>query len=483
MDEKQDEKGLRFKKSENFSDWYVDVIIKSGFVDYSPVSGMMVLRPDAYFAWEQIMGYVDKELKGMGVQNTYFPILIPEHLLKKEENHIEHFKAEVAWVTQGGDSTLDERLAIRPTSETIIYDIVSKWIRSWRELPMKLNMWNNVVRWEFKHPTPFLRTREFLWNEGHSIYATEQDAQSERDGVIRTFKGALAGLLCLPCIVGKKTEQEKFAGGVASYSLEMLMPDGKMIQGPDWHFDGQNFSRAFEISFLNKDGKKEYAWQSTYAISTRVLGVMIATHGDDKGLILPPKMARIQIVIVPIYKNENKTIVMEKANNIREILAKNFRVYLDERDDASPGWKFNEWELKGVPLRIEIGERDINAGKFVLFRRDTLEKIDVPLELAAKTIKAEISAFEKRLYKKAEAFIKSMSSYASEYEEMKKTLLERRGIVSAPWCGLDDCENKIKDETGAKITNMPFDAKLKPKSKCIYCKKDAKYIANFAKSY
>ena len=474
--------GIKFKKSENLSEWYTDVLIKSGFVDYSSVSGMMVLRPDSYFMWEQIVSKTDIMLKQNGVTNTAFPLLIPERLLKKEENHIERFKAEVAWVTHGGESELEERLAVRPTSETIMYESVAKWVRSWRNLPMKLNQWNSVVRWEFNHPTPFLRTREFFWNEGHSIYATEQEAMAEMAIVLKIYENILKDLLAVPYIVGRKTEQEKFAGGVASYSLEMLMPDGKAVQGPDWHFDGQNFAKVFGIEFLDRDGNKSYAWQSTYAISTRVLGVMIAMHGDDRGLVIPPMISRIQVVVIPIYKTENRERVLEAAKNIAESIGKKARVYLDDRDDASPGWKFNEWELKGVPVRIEIGERDMNSGSVVVVRRDTLEKSSVPIEGIGRHVQNTLKSIQRDLYKKASGFMKGMVSTAHTYEAMKSALEKKKGFVLAPWCGSEDCENKIKDETGAKITNMPLD-QSKSKGKCIYCGNDAKRMANFAKSY
>jgi prolyl-tRNA synthetase len=483
MEGEKADKGIKFKKSENFSEWYTDVIIRSEFVDYSSVSGMMVLRPDSYFLWEQIMNVTDRLLKENGVTNTAFPILIPERLLQKEAKHIEHFKAEVAWVTHGGDSELEERLAIRPTSETIMYESVAKWVRSWRDLPMKLNQWNSVVRWEFKHPTPFLRTREFHWNEGHSIYATEEETIRERDVILGIYEHVLKDYLALPCIVGRKTEQEKFAGGVASYSIEQLMPDGWAIQGPDWHFDGQNFAKVFNIEFLDKDGKKALAWQSTYAISTRVLGALIATHGDDRGLVIPPMMSRIQVVVVPIYKTDNRDKVIKAAMVVASEIGKKSRVHLDDRDDVSPGWKFNEWELKGVPLRIEIGERDINEGKVVAARRDTLEKTDIKIDAVGKESQKLLKNIQKSMYKRAVNLMKSMRSTAYSYASMKSALEVKKGFVLAPWCGSDECENKIKEETGAKITNMPLDQQNKLKGNCIYCGKQAKHMANFAKSY
>ncbi len=443
---------------------------------------MMVLRPDGYFLWEQVCRATDEMFKENGIDNTAFPLFIPERLLQKEAKHIEHFKAEVAWVTHGGESELEERLAVRPTSETIMYESVAKWVRSWRDLPMKLNQWNNVVRWEFKHPTPFLRTREFYWNEGHSIYATEEETIKEREIILGIYSKILRELLALPYILGRKTEQEKFAGGVATYSLEMIMPDGKAVQGPDWHFDGQNFAKVFDIMFLNKDGSKAYAWQSTYAITTRVIGIMIAVHGDDRGLVIPPMMSRIQVVIVPIYRNENKGEVLEAAGKIMDSLAKRVRVRLDDRDEYSPGWKFNEWELKGVPLRLELGAREIAAGKVIAVRRDTGEKAELAMGGVEKQVQRLLKRMQKEMYKRAAKALKAMTSSAYTYAAVKKLLEDKKGFVLAPWCGSDECENKVGEETGAKITNIPLD-QSKLKGNCIYCGKPAKHMANFARSY
>jgi prolyl-tRNA synthetase len=459
----------------------VDAIVRSEFVDYGPVSGMMVLRPDSYFVWEKVMAVTDEMLKKLGVQNTYFPLFIPERLLKKEEEHIQHFSAEVAWVTHGGDSELEERLAVRPTSETLMYDIMAKWIKSWRDLPMKLNQWNNVVRWEFKHPTPFLRTREFLWNEGHSVYSNEKEALAERDQIIGIYSKVLKESLALPGIIGRKTEQEKFAGGVASYSIEHLMPDGFGIQGPAWHYDGQKFAKAFEISFLNKNEQKELAWQNTYAISTRVLGIMFATHGDDKGLIVPPKVSRIQVAIVPIYKTENKEKVLEFANKVASKLGA-IRYFVDDRDGYSPGWKFNYWELKGVPLRLEMGEKEMASGRIVACSRDTFQKVELPLDDLEKHANKLLDELHERLYQKAEKYLHSMITKESDYTKVREILKTKGGIVHAPWCGENMCEDKVKEETGAKITNMPLD-QSDLKGNCIYCGRPAKHMANFAKSY
>ncbi len=473
---------LTAKKSENFSEWYPQVLINSEFIDYSAVSGCIVLRPDGHFVWEMMSRATDELFKKAGVTNTYFPLLIPEKLLQKEKEHIEHFSVEAAWVTHGGQSELDERLAIRPTSETIMYDSVSKWVRSWRDLPMKLNQWNNVIRWEFKHPTPFIRGREFLWNEGHSIYATEEENLAERDVILGIYSSVLKDYLALPGIIGKKTESEKFAGGVASYSIEHIMPDRKAIQGPDWHYDGQNFAKVFEISFIDKDGKKKYAYQSTYAISTREIGVMVATHGDDRGMVIPPKLARIQLVIVPIYKDDTKDAVLKYADKVYLSAREKFRVYADTRDEYSPGWKFNEWELKGVPIRIEIGSKEMKESSVCIVRRDTGGKEMHKLEDLNEKIAETMAAIHDSLYKRAEAFLKENVKVVENPDEFSAAVAAG-GFVQSPWCGLEKCEEKAKADTGAKITNMPLDRQKTKGKECIICGEPAKHIANFARSY
>jgi len=481
LDEKQDGKGITTSKEKNFSEWYVEVLRKSEFVESSDVSGALIFRPSAYAAWELLSSAVDKEFKKSGIENVYFPLFIPEKYLKKEAEHFEGFSPEVAWVTEAGKSKLDERLAVRPTSETIIYPSYAKWIRSWRDLPLRYNMWNNVVRWEFRHPTPFLRTREFLWNEGHTIYATEEEALAERDVILGIYENALRKYLALPGIVGKKSDKEKFAGAVASYSIEHLMPDGWAIQGPDFHFDGQNFSKAFGIEFLDKDGKRKFAWQNTYAITTRELGVMVAVHGDDKGLVIPPMVASPQVVVVPIFKDENMSQVLEFSKKIAKSLD-GIRVKVDDREGYTPGYKFNEWELKGVPLRLEIGQKEMNGNYVMAARRDTGKKVEVPVASLKEKISEILEDIQSELYKKAEAKLKSGIHAVDSYEELKEIIKKNKGIAHAPWCGSQKCEDSIKEETGAKITNMPLD-QGDLHGNCIYCGKKAKYMANFARSY
>lgn len=480
--EKIDEKGLTVKKADSFSEWYIQVLIKSEFIDYSDISGMYIFRPSAFAAWQEIYHATDAKLRESGVENVYFPVLIPEKFLKMEKDHLEGFTPEVAWVTHAGDTEMGERLAVRPTSEVIMYPSFSKWVRSWRDLPMRYNQWNSVVRWEFKDPTPFLRTREFLWNEGHSVFANEKEAKAERDIIIKIYTDVLKEYLALPGIVGRKTDKEKFAGAVDSYSIEHIMPDKYGVQGPAFHYDGQKFAKAFEIKFLDQEGKTEYAYQNTYAISTRELGVMIATHSDDKGLVLPPKVAQIQVVIVPIFKDETKELVISSAKKIVSKFSSKIRVKVDEREGYTPGFKFNYWELRGIPLRIEIGPKDIEKKQAIVVRRDTGAKVEIGLDGLEKKVEALLEEIQHDLYKKAEAFLNANVHTVDTYEEFKKTLKEKGGIISAPWCGDQKCEDKIKEETGAKITNVPFkQAKLSPK--CIYCSKKAKHMANFAKSY
>jgi prolyl-tRNA synthetase len=365
-----------------------------------------------------------------------------------------------------------------------MYDSYSKWIRSWRDLPMRYNQWNSVIRWEFKHPTPLLRSREFLWNEGHTAFATKDEADEERDVIMRIYELITKDYLCLAGVSGKKTDKEKFAGAEASYSIEHLLPDGLVIQGPDFHSDGQNFAKAFDITFIERDETRKYVYQNTFAISTRELGVMVATHGDDKGLIIPPRVARIQIVIVPIYNNENMNAVMKEADALAMKLRQKFRVHVDDRDAYSPGWKFNEWELRGVPLRIELGAREIKGGDFVAVRRDTGEKVKVSVKDAERRISELLNEISSNLYSKAKKFLEDNTRKAVSFDELKKIIKEGGGIVQAPWCGSMDCENKVKEESSVKISNIPFDAQTKANgASCIYCGKPAKHIVNFAKSY
>jgi len=472
-----EELGMTVKK-DDFNEWYIELIKKSGLADYSAVSGCMVIRPYAYGMWEKIKSLLDERFKKLGVKNAYFPLFIPEKLLKKEEKHLEGFTPEVAWVTEGGSSKLDEKLAIRPTSETIMYDSYSKWIRSWRDLPLKLNQWVNVVRWEFKHPILFLRTREFLWQEGHTAYADKKEAEQEVLDILEVYREVVEDYMAMPAVKGRKSDNEKFVGGEYTISLEHLMPNGKAIQGPDSHHLGQHFSKAFGITYLDKDEKESHVWQNSWGFSTRQLGIMFALHGDDKGLIIPPKVAPIHAVIVPIYNDKTKKDVLKHASGLLKPL-KDFSIELDDRDSYSPGFKFNEWELKGVPLRIEIGPKDIEKDQVILVRRDTGEKKPVKTKELAKNVEKELNSIQKNLFERAKKFMESRTKKVKTYEELKKAV--EGNWASTPWCGSVECEEKAKDETGAKITNIPFG--LKAKGKCAICGKEAKHIAYFGKSY
>ncbi|HUC38851.1 MAG TPA: proline--tRNA ligase [Candidatus Acidoferrum sp.] len=480
---KGSDEGITAKKSENFSEWYTQVVIRSEFVDYTSVSGCLAFRPSGYFSWEVIHNAVDSLFKEEGITNVYFPMLIPEKLLNKEKEHVEGFSPEVAWVTHTGSSKLDERLAIRPTSETIMYESFSKWVRSWRDLPMRYNQWNSVLRWEFKHPTPLLRSREFLWNEGHTVFATKKEADAEGPVILGIYNKILKEYMALPGITGRKTDTEKFAGAEASYSIEHLLPDGLAIQGPDFHSDGQRFAKAFEIKFLDKNGKTEYAYQNTFAISTRELGAMIAIHGDDKGIVLPPKLAIIQVVIIPIYSNDNKDKIIKASKELLADIKKEFRVYLDDNDAYSPGWKFHEWELKGIPVRIEIGERDIKADKVVVSRRDTSAKHDVKIKELSKTLASLLVDIHDSMYQKALKFLESNTHEVKSYAELKK-VVEKGGFAQGGWCGSEKCEAKVKADTKAKITNMPLDIQGKARGmRCVVCGEAAQHVADFARSY
>jgi prolyl-tRNA synthetase len=476
---KESKQGITVKKSENFSEWYTQSITKSEFIDYADVSGSIVFRPAGYAVWEKIQNVVDKKLKNMGIKNVYFPLFIPERYLIKEAKHVEGFSPEVAWVTQAGNTKLKERLAVRPTSETIMYPSYAKWIRSWKDLPLRLNQWNNVVRWEFKHPVPFLRTREFLWNEGHTVFATRKEAEKEMRDIIKLWESFCRDYLALVGLVGQKSEKEKFAGAEYTWSIEFLLPNGKAIQGPDAHFDGQNFAKAFDIKFLDENEKKQYPYQNTWAITTRMIGIIIAIHGDDKGLVIPPKIAPNKVVIVPIIFKKDKEKVLKKARELKKKLSK-YDVILDDRDDHSAGWKFNEWELKGIPIRIEIGPKDINKKQVILVRRDTNEKKVAKISDVNKEVSRLLDDIQNNLYLRSKKFLENSIVSVKNISELKKQVNNTK-IGKANWCGNVMCEENIKDKTGAKSLNSEFNKK--GKGKCFACDKEAEFITYFGKSY
>ena len=473
-------KGVTAEKDE-FSEWFTQIMLKADLADYTSVSGAIVFKPTAYAIWEKIKEEVDKRFKKLGIKNAYFPLFIPEKTLAKQAEHVKGFSPEVAWVTHAGNTKLSERLAVRPTSETIMYESYSKWIRSWRDLPLKINQWNNVVRWEFKHPIPFLRTREFLWNEGHTVYATKKEAEAEKAQIIGIYKEVCDEYLALPSLIGKKSEKEKFAGAEYTVSMEFLMPNGKAIQGPDFHHDGQNFAKAYNIKFLDKDGKEKYVYQNTFALTTRMLGIMFAVHSDKKGLILPPKIAPTQVVVVPIFSDKDKGKVLKEAKKIVSGLKK-FSVLLDDREDQRPGFKFNEYELKGIPVRIEIGPKDLAKGSAVVVRRDNGKKEVVKVKSLGNRIEKILDDIQSNLFKDAEKMLKEGIVKVSSLKDAKKAISDKK-IVLAPLCSDRKVEDQLKADTGgAKVLNIP-DKQPKEVGKCIISGKKADYWAYVGKSY
>lgn len=474
--------GITVKKTDDFSEWYTQIIQRADLIEYTDVSGCIIFRPYSYAIWESIQKYMDKLIKDRGVKNAYFPLFIPEKLLTKEKEHVEGFTPEVAWVTHAGDSKLNERLAVRPTSETIMYDAYSKWIRSHRDLPLKINQWCNVVRWEFKHPTPFLRNREFLWQEGHTAFAKKDEAELEaKDILVNVYAETLKNLLALPAILGKKSEAEKFAGADYSLSAELFLPNGKAIQGCTSHHLGQNFAKAFDISFLDENSKKQYVYQNSWGFTTRVIGIAIMMHSDDKGLVLSPRVAPIKSVIVPILFEDTKEKVISKAREIQKILGDDTE--LDLREEYSPGWKFNEWEMKGVPIRIELGPKDLENDQAVVVRRDTGDKEFVKISDLKPAVDRLLDDIHNNLYHNAKNLLNDSASAAKTFDEFIKKIDDKK-LVLAPFCNDPTCEEKIKEKTnGAKSINMPFDKKLENDLKCIACDSPAKCMANFARSY
>ncbi|MFA5084444.1 MAG: proline--tRNA ligase [Candidatus Paceibacterota bacterium] len=470
--------GISAEKDE-FSEWYTQTIIKANLADYSPVSGCMILLPTAYSVWETIREECDKRFKKIGIKNVCFPLLIPESLLKKEAAHLKGFSPEVAWVTESGETKMAERLAVRPTSETIMYNSYSKWIRSWRDLPLRYNQWNNVVRWEFKNPVPFLRGREFLWNEGHTVFATQKEAIAEEKDIIGIYDEISRDYMAIAGFISRKTDSEKFAGAEFSKAIEFILPNGKVVQGPAFHHDGQIFAKAFDIKFLNKESKEEYAWQNTWAISTRQLGVMFAIHGDDKGLVIPPKVAPVQAVIIPILFTEVVEKVLKKAKELEKSLP-DFRVFLDDRTGCSAGHKFNEWEMKGIPVRIEIGPKDIEKNQVIVARRDGGEKEIIKIKDLKKRMKEILDDIQANLLKNSERKLKEAMIEVKTMAELEKAIKNKK-VATSEWCGCAECEDEIKSKTTAKIIGI--NEQLKAKGKCIFCGKSAEHAVWIAKSY
>ncbi len=477
-----EQEGITIKKSDDFSEWYTQVVQKAELADYAPVQGCMVIRTNGYALWENMVKTLDKEFKKYGVRNAYFPLFIPESFLKKEAEHFQGFVPECAWVTIGGKTKLGERLAVRPTSETIIYSMFSKWIRSWRDLPMKINQWCNIVRWESSTKF-FVRTTEFLWQEGHTAHETIKEADKMMMDILKVYQRFIEDYLAIPVLTGKKSDREKFAGALTTTTLEALIPDGKAIQMGTSHNLGQNFSKAFNVKFLDRDEKEKFVWNTSWGVSTRMIGGLIMVHGDDKGLIIPPKIAHTHAVIIPIfYKPAEKKKVLKKAEDIKKKLEKELGVILDDRTEYTPGWKFNEWELKGIPLRIEIGPKDIQKKQVVVVRRDNGKKIITKESQLTKKVNLLLEDIQKSLFNKARKLLKDNIRTVKNYEEFKKVINKKRGFIKACWCGNESCEDKIKQETGATIRIIPF-KKEKVFSNCIRCGKKANEGVYFAKAY
>ena len=480
--QEKNEMGITVKKSEDISEWYTQVIQKAELAEYTGVSGCMIFRPRAYAIWEKLQHFFDAEIKKLGVQNAYFPLFIPEALLKRESEHVAGFAPEVAWVTQGGDSKLNERLAVRPTSETIMYDAYAKWVRSHRDLPLKINQWVNVVRWEFKHPVPFLRSREFLWQEGHTVHAKKEDAEKEVLDILELYRRVFEEMLAIPVIKGKKSENEKFAGADYSTSVETIVPSGKAVQAATSHHLGQRFAKSFGIEFLDEDGQKKLPFQNSWGFSTRSIGAMILFHSDDKGLVIPPKVAPTQAVIVPILFDETKDKVLRAAQKVKELLV-DFTVFVDDRDSYTPGWKFNEWELKGIPIRIEVGPKDVVNDNVVVVRRDTGEKCVVRTKEVAGKVKELLDSIQKNLFERAKSWLKENTADVKNWDEFSKAVEQKR-LIRAAWCEKTECAESIKEKTeGIKILNIPFEQPKKVSDECAHCKSSAKIVALFAKSY
>ena len=464
---------------EDFARWYTDIVIKAGLADYTDTKGCIAIRPYGYAIWENIQNYTDKKFKETGVKNAYFPVLIPENLLQKEKDHVEGFAPEVAWVTEAGGEKLEEKYCIRPTSETIISTMYSKWLSSWRDLPFVYNQWCNVLRWE-KETRPFLRSREFLWQEGHTIHETAEEAKERTIQMLNIYQDVVENLLAIPTVKGIKTESEKFAGAEATYTIETMMHDGKALQSATSHYFGQNFTKPFEIKFQNREGKEEYAYQTSWGSSTRLLGALIMAHGDNRGLKLPPKVAPIQVVVVPVA--QNKEGVLEKAHKLYNSLKSMFRAEIDDRDNVSPGFKFNDWEMKGVPVRIELGPRDIENGVCVLVRRDTFEKITVKLEEIETKLGEVLENIQENMYNECKKNMEKRTSIAENLNEFVEKINTNQGFIETMWCGKQECEDKIKELTGAHSRCMPFNQK-QIGNKCVCCGAPAKIFMIWGRQY
>ena len=475
--------GITVKKSLDFSDWYTQCVFKSGIADYSPSKGFIILRPYGYAIWEIIREILDEELKKTGHKNGFLPVLIPESLLTKEKDHFDGFLPEVFWVTKSGDCDLGEKLAVRPTSETLAYSMFSKWISSYRDLPLKLNFWNSALRAEIKSTKPLIRNSEFLWQEGHTAHTDENEANKEVRMILDIYKMLIEEYLAIPTLSGFKTDKEKFVGAKYTTCLESAMADGKALQMATSHHLGQNFSKPFEIKFLDKDTTEQYVWQTSWGISWRVIGAIIMVHGDDKGLILPPKISPTQVIIVPIYKDESKTVVKQKAYELEQKLKDSqLRVQTDDRDEYTSGWKFNDWEMKGVPLRVNIGLRDIQENQVELIRRDTKERFYVKeKELVNQTLSI-LEKIQSNMFDRAKNLLQEKTRSATTLEELLSVLDATGGFVACSWCGKRKCEDLVKEKTTADIRIVPYNPKNNISS-CIGCGNQETIEVYFGRAY
>ena len=464
---------------EDFAQWYTDIVLKAELADYTAVKGFISIRPYGYSIWENIQNYADKRFKEHGVKNVSMPVLIPESLLNKEEEHVEGFAPEVAWVTIGGGEKLEERLCVRPTSETIFSTMYSKWLNSWRDLPFLYNQWCSVLRWE-KETRPFLRSREFLWQEGHTIHETAEEAKQFTLDMLEVYADVIENLLAIPVLKGQKTKKEQFAGAEETYTVETLMHDGRALQGGTSHFFGQNFTKPFDVKFQNRNGEQEYAYQTSWGISTRLIGAVIMAHGDNRGLKLPPYVAPVQVVIVPIAQEKGN--VLEEAEKIKTTLSEKFRVELDSRDNYTVGYKFNDWEMKGVPVRIEIGPKEIERGEVIVTRRDTLEKMPIKIEELQEKLEELMKNIQQSMYNACKKRMEEKTTIALNMEELEKNLNENQGFVRTMWCGSQECEDKVKEVTGAPSRCIPFEQEHLSDT-CVCCGKKADKMVVWGRQY
>jgi len=469
-------------QSEDFSRWYIDVIKKAELMDYSPVRGCIVFRPEGYELWENIQRELDSRFKATGHRNAYFPIFIPESFFQKEKEHVEGFNPELPWVTEAAGEKLEERLAIRPTSETMFGHMYAKWIQSYRDLPLLINQWANVVRWE-KRTLPFLRTSEFLWQEGHTAHENEEEARAETMQMLEIYRDFVESFLAIPVVVGQKTPSERFAGAVDTYSIEAMMKDGRAVQAGTSHYLGTKFAVAFDIKFLDRDNNLQHAHTTSWGVSTRLIGAMIMVHGDDRGLALPPKVAPTQAVMIPIGPAKTRDAVVARVDELYAELKKaGVRVRVDDRTDVSPGWKFNEYEMRGIPLRIELGPRDMENGQIVLVSRISGEKRIIAQDQLVEEVGRMLEQIHQEMYERALSFREDNFKAVDTLDEMKAFMEERRGFVEAGWCGSEACERQVKEETGAPSRNIPFEPRER-KHTCLVCGDAATETVVFARAY